>query len=455
MMRAFWRAADTPWAITEAALDQILEIAARENLDPEAVAAKLGRPLKNTQTTEERDGVAIIPMCGPIFPKANLLTEISGATSIQVLATDFTAAINNPAIRGIAIECDTPGGAVSGVNEFSQMIYDARGTKPIIAYVGNQCSSAGYWIACACDEVVIEDTAMIGSIGTVMGMKDTAERDAKSGVKHHEFISSQSPLKRAGPGTDAGRNHIQGMVDSLADVFISVVARNRGVSVDTVLADFGQGGELVGAAAVDAGMADRLGSFEGVIAELSQGGGSGWIPATTPKLGGSAASKQGQGVQRMTAKEAADLKIAEEKTAADLKAAADLKTAADLKAAADLKTAADAKAAAHADGVALSAAAVTSERARINAIIGCPEAKGRENLARTIALETETTPEAAKKLLAAAPIAGAPTTINPLLAAMAGVANPKVGTGAAETENDDAAEVAAIVAVMNRNKGAK
>ena len=41
-----------------------------------------------------------------------------------------------------------------------------------------------------------------------------------------------------------------------------------------------------GAAAVDAGMADRLGSFEGVIAELSQGGGSGWIPATTNKLGG-------------------------------------------------------------------------------------------------------------------------------------------------------------------------
>jgi ClpP class serine protease len=127
MMRAFWLAADTQWAITKPALEQILEIAARDNLDPEAVAAKLGRPLKNTQTVDERDGVAILPMQGPIFPKANLFTEISGATSIQVLATDFTAALNDPASRGIAIDCDTPGGAVSGVNEFAQMIYDSRG----------------------------------------------------------------------------------------------------------------------------------------------------------------------------------------------------------------------------------------------------------------------------------------------------------------------------------------
>src|SRR6185503_19749583 len=74
-MRAFVYAADRPWAITEAGLRQILEIAERSNASPEAVAARLGRPLENTRTVEVRDGVAVIPVTGPIFRYANLFTE--------------------------------------------------------------------------------------------------------------------------------------------------------------------------------------------------------------------------------------------------------------------------------------------------------------------------------------------------------------------------------------------
>ena len=67
-MRAWEAAANEPWAITETSLQTILQIAARENGDDlEAVAAKLGRPLQNTRTVTVRDGVADIPVSGPIF----------------------------------------------------------------------------------------------------------------------------------------------------------------------------------------------------------------------------------------------------------------------------------------------------------------------------------------------------------------------------------------------------
>jgi signal peptide peptidase SppA len=443
MINAYCALSDQPWAITEGALDQIVEIAARENLSPEAVAAKIGRPLTNTRTVENRDGVAVLPVTGPIFPRANLFTEVSGATSTQVLATDFTAALNDPAIKAIILNFDSPGGAVAGINEFSQMVYDARGKKPIVSYVGAQAASGGYWIASAADQVVIDPTAILGSIGTVVSMRDTSARDAKDGVKRHEIVSSQSPLKLAGPDTDAGRVHIQGILDSLADTFIGAVARNRNVSTETVLSDFGRGGQLVGEAAVSAGMADRLGSFEGVVAELSQSGTPGWsMPKSqNNKLGGTAARNPHQGVHQMNEKEAAELKAAEEKKAAEAKAAAD-KTASDNKAAADAKAAAD--------------TAVAAERTRIAAIVALPEAKGREDLARTIALTTDMSAEAAQKLLAAAPVAGSPAIPNPLAAAMQGVANPKVGTGTgSEPQNDDQAEVAAIVSVMKSLKGVK
>lgn len=445
-MRAFLHAADRPWAITKPALEQILQIAARDNPDPDAVAAKLGRPLQNTRTVENRDGIAIIPITGPIFPRANLFTEVSGATSVQVLATDFTTALNDPAISAIVFDIDSPGGELAGINEASQMIFDARGTKPMVAYVGAQAASGGYWFACAADEIVVEETALLGSIGTVCSMTDTTARDAAEGVKHYDIVSSQSPLKRAGPETDAGRAQLQGILDSLADVFIGAVARNRNTGTADVLANFGQGGQLVGQHAVDAGMADRLGSLEGVIADLSKGASG--TPALPQNLGGPAATSKGRRMKTP--------KVAGETADPKLKGAADPEDSDQVRCP-NCGTMFDPSENAASDPThvsALTTAAITGERARIAAITGCEEAKGRENLARTIALETDTTPAAAAKLLASAPIAVI-APVNPLVAAMSGVKNPNIGTGETEKPNDDQAEVAAIIGVFNSLKGAK
>lgn len=255
----------TAWLITEDALRTILEVAARENPSVEAVAAQLGRPLDNTRTVTVRDGVAVIPVTGPIFHYADFFTEVSGATSIETLARDFTTALHDPAVHSMLLEIDSPGGEAGGVSEFANMVYAARGQKPIMAYVSDVGASAAYWIASATDAIVIDDTAVIGSIGAVAVVPDPS----KSAGRTIQIVSSQSPRKRADPTTEGGRSQIQGMIDALADVFVAAVARNRGVTEETVLADYGQGGVFVGQAAVAAGLADRLGSFEGVIADLA------------------------------------------------------------------------------------------------------------------------------------------------------------------------------------------
>jgi ClpP class serine protease len=54
-------------------------------------------------------------------------------------------------------------------------------------------------------------------------------------------------------------------------VFIAAVARGRGVSVEKVLSDFGRGDVLIGQAAVDAGLADSVGTLDSLLAELSAG----------------------------------------------------------------------------------------------------------------------------------------------------------------------------------------
>ena len=166
-MRIWNRITGDPWAITETALHTILEIAARENERPEAVAAKLGRELQNTYQVTEREGVAILPITGPLFRYANLFTKVSGASSYELIARDFTAALENPQIKAIILDIDSPGGEVNGVSELSNMIFEARGKKPVSAYASGDAASGAYWIASAADEIVVSETAALGSIGVV------------------------------------------------------------------------------------------------------------------------------------------------------------------------------------------------------------------------------------------------------------------------------------------------
>lgn len=267
-IRAFDAAAGRPWLIQQESLETILQVADRMG-NPEAVSMRLGRQLDNTRTVQMRDGVAVIPITGPVFRYANLLTEVSGATATGIIARDFQAAVENPYVRGIVLEINSPGGEATGINELAEAIYQARDSKPIVAYVEGSGASAAYWIASAAGEIVMDPTAIVGSIGVVMSYTDTRERDEKSGAKRVEIVSSQSPNKRSDPATEAGRAQVQSIVDAMADVFVGAVARNRGVTSESVVSDFGGGGVLVGASAVAARMADRLGSLETVIAELA------------------------------------------------------------------------------------------------------------------------------------------------------------------------------------------
>jgi ClpP class serine protease len=106
---------------------------------------------------------------------------------------------------------------------------------------------------------------MLGSIGVRAAFR---RRGSDSTI---DIVSSQSPKKVPDVETDAGKAQIRATLDALADVFIDDVARYRGVERDTVLEHFGQGDVVVGRAALEVGMADEIGTFEGTLAALARG----------------------------------------------------------------------------------------------------------------------------------------------------------------------------------------
>ena len=422
-----------PWAITPEALETMIGIVENPT-DLEAVAAKYGRPLENTGgMVEMRGRTAIIGVEGPIFRYANLFTAVSGATSVEGLALALNAAVENQLVSQIVLAIDSPGGEVNGINSLADQIRAATKVKPVTAYIENQGASAGYWIASAATNIVADESAFVGSLGVVASIKDNKAAQERQGVKHYQIVSSQSPHKRPDPATSEGLSQIQAMVDTMADLFISRVARFRGISQEDVISRYG-GGKVLGASqALQAGMVDKVQAFEPFLASLDP----------------SAATIVQQYVAAPAAANLQEVRM-ETQTAPAPAAQAALPAPAAPAAPAPATLAAPAPVAlaTQADINAAVQAALTQERARTAAILALPEAQGREQLAKMLATETANDVESARKILAAAPAAAAiaapaRTTFE---AEMNKLRNPQVGAGQGEgTAKDEAASILAFI----------
>ncbi len=244
---------------------------------PETMASKKGERLMNTRYTEIREGsVAVIDVNGRLAKRMGFFAEVcEGGTSTETLLKDFQTALDNPTVSSIVFHIDSPGGEAFGINEISQHIFNARGKKPMKAYVSGLGCSGAYWIASACDEIICDKSAFLGSIGVVSVSIDDTNAYKMLGFDKKVVTSSNAPKKRLDLNTDEGMSEFQKELDSLESVFIKTVARNRKISVEQVKTDFNQGGVLAGAEAVKVKMADRVGSLEGVIKELARKGKTG------------------------------------------------------------------------------------------------------------------------------------------------------------------------------------
>lgn len=416
------------WAATPEMVDMVVALALNESRggmrDHSALERMAGAPMMGADRVTVRDGVAIVPIRGPL---SRYGMSWFSRTTYEGLARDFNAAVNDPSIKAIVLNVDSPGGEVNGTAELADMIFAARGSKPIVAYVGGYGASAAYWLSSAADKIVMDATAMAGSIGVLTTYVDWSKWDEKAGLKEYTIVSSQSPYKADTPATDGGRKRIQAMVDDLAGVFVSRVAQYRGVDDGTVLKNYGKGDVLVGQAAVDAGLADEIGSLEGVIASLSgAGNGREYLPGM-PAAGGRVNVLEGTMSDK--ANPSANTEQAPQITADLIRK--------DHAAVADQLTA-EAVQGAKAD-------AVRAERDRVQAILGHAEAAGREELAKTLAFTTDMAPEAAAAILAAAPKA-ASAPANPLATAMAGVENPEIGADAGTDPQGEGDVVAQVLA---------
>lgn len=247
-------------------------LAARGNLPPLKTEAAMIEAVSAKQQQSKQRSVAVIPISGALEARPTELGAFLGMSSYEVIGKVFDHFAGDTSVSAIVLDVSSPGGMVYGAPELAEKIYQARGTKPIIAVANPMAASGGYWLAAAADRVVMTPSADVGSVGVITEHVDMSRRYEQAGITITPVHSTASPhkgeLTDAAPLSDEAKQHLQARADSIHAKFAGDLARFRGVSVQHVNEHFGRGRVVQAKEALAAGMVDRVGTMEEIIGKL-------------------------------------------------------------------------------------------------------------------------------------------------------------------------------------------
>ena len=265
---------ERPWAIQPSMLAVVAEVLSlrvagtpftEEEIEHRVAAAQNG-PRSGAARAQ---GVAVIPIYGVISPRMDLMTAMSGGTSVESVRRMFREAQADPDIGAIVLDIDSPGGAVDGVFELADEIRAARGGKPITAVSNAQMASAAYAIGSAADEIVVTPSGQVGSVGIIAMRPDQTEADAKEGVAWN-VITAGGQKATFNPHvelSEEGRSEIQAIVDDYYGMFVGAVTKSRKVSAERVKDEW-QAKMFTAQKAVAAGLADRVDTLDATVRRM-------------------------------------------------------------------------------------------------------------------------------------------------------------------------------------------
>ena len=235
--------------------------------DDQFLAQQYDGSSDDVHSYELLEGVAVIPVHGTLVQRSGYLSAYSGMTGYDGIRQNFLVALEDPAVRAIVLDIDSPGGEVSGCFDLVDTIYEARGRKPIRAILTENAYSAAYAIASAADRISVPRTGGTGSIGVVWMHVDWSKALDKAGLAV-TFITYGARKAEGNPYQPLGdaSERIQETIDEVGELFVGTVSRNRRLSADLVRGT--EAGVFQGAAGVSLGLADAVESPDAAFLAL-------------------------------------------------------------------------------------------------------------------------------------------------------------------------------------------
>ena len=173
--------------------------------------------------------------------------------------------------KAVALSINSPGGsAVQSHLIFKRIRQLAQEKdKHVIAVVEDVAASGGYMIACAADEIVADESSIVGSIGVVGGSFGFHGLLEKLGIERRLYTSGEhkamlDPFLPERPEDVARLKSIQ---RDIHDSFIALVKSRRGEHLPADDPDLFSGEYWTGERAQELGLVDRIGDIRSALRE--------------------------------------------------------------------------------------------------------------------------------------------------------------------------------------------
>jgi protease IV len=209
----------------------------------------------------------------PHTAMVSIVGEIGSETqsSAENVMSAMRLALEDSGSQALVLLINSPGGSPVQAGLINDEIVRLRAlhNKPIYAVVEESCASAAYYIAAAADRIYVDKASIVGSIGVLMDGFGFTELMNKLGVERRLMTAGANKgfLDPFSPQTEPQRKHAQAMLDQIHTQFIEAVKKGRGDRLKET-PDMFSGLFWSGQQAVDMGLADSLGSLDGVAREV-------------------------------------------------------------------------------------------------------------------------------------------------------------------------------------------
>jgi protease-4 len=224
--------------------------------------------VEKSNTNVSSDHLAVIDIVGTIDSSSGQST-VNSEDTIKALNRAFEATGS----KAIALNINSPGGSPVQSDEIWQEIRYLKKQHPdkkVYAVIGDMGASGAYYIASAADEIIVNPSSLVGSIGVIMPNYGLSGLAQKLGVEDRTLTSGNNKdiLSMTKPINPAQQAHVQAVLDNVHTHFINAVKEGRGKRLKSNDPAVFSGLFWTGEQAIALGVADRSGSITTLMRDL-------------------------------------------------------------------------------------------------------------------------------------------------------------------------------------------
>jgi len=154
----------------------------------------------------------------------------NGVSPAQLVIQKLEQARRDPAVKGVLIQADSPGGSVTASDQiYHEMIALRKSGKPIVVLMGNTCASGCLYLAAPATKIYANPTTLTGSIGVIMSTLNFSKFLEQHGIKGVTIASKKNKalLSPFEPIKEEHKAILKKIIDELFARFAGILIKWR------------------------------------------------------------------------------------------------------------------------------------------------------------------------------------------------------------------------------------